>query len=288
MAKTKQKFREKLRRQYRLVILNDSTFEERLSVKLTRLNVIIIGSTSLVLLVLLLGSMIVFTPLKEYIPGYADVDLRRDLNRLYMKTDSLEKELDAKSLFLASIRNVVSGDIDVSALDEERPSDGLDLPEIVDTVSEEELRLREAMESQNLDIQAGLSPEESLFDRLNFFTPVRGIITQTFNSGLKHYAVDIATAENASVKATLDGTVVQATYSIETGYVVVLQHNNNLISAYKHNSSLLKKVGTFVRAGEAIAIAGDSGELSTGPHLHFEIWFNGTPVNPQDLIRFEE
>jgi murein DD-endopeptidase MepM/ murein hydrolase activator NlpD len=205
-----------------------------------------------------------------------------------LKTDSLEKQLDAKSLFLASIKNVVSGEIDAEALDADKPLSEITPPEIIDSLSKEEVKLREMMENQNLDIQAGLSSEESLFQRLNFFTPVRGIITQRFNANIKHYAVDIATAENESVKATLDGTVIQATYSIETGYVLVLQHNNNLISAYKHNSSLLKKVGTFVRAGEGIAIAGDSGELSNGPHLHFEIWYNGTPVNPEDLIRFED
>ena len=286
MSKKKQ-LKAKLKKQYRLVLLNDQTFEERLSFKLSRLNVIVLASSALVLLVVLVSSVIVFSPLKEYIPGFADVNLRRDLNRLYIKTDSLENEINAKDLYLKTIRSIVNGDVE-SLNDLELEHENRDYDQIeLDSIAPEDSLLRARMEEDNLDIKAGFAGEGSLFSRLNFFRPTSGFLTSKFDPGKQHFAVDIAAAEGESVKATLDGTVIQATYSIETGYVLIIQHSNNLISEYKHNSSLLKKVGTFVKAGEAIAVVGDSGEFSNGPHLHFEIWFNGTPINPEDFIRFE-
>ena len=122
--------------------------------------------------------------------------------------------------------------------------------------------------------------------QIHFFPPVKGLVTNSFNSLADHYGTDIVAASNEVVKATLEGTVIMATWTLETGWVIQIQHKNNLISIYKHNAELLKRVGDFVEVGEAIAIIGNSGELTTGPHLHFELWYLGIPLDPEDYISF--
>jgi murein DD-endopeptidase MepM/ murein hydrolase activator NlpD len=122
--------------------------------------------------------------------------------------------------------------------------------------------------------------------QLHFFTPLRGVITNSYNQETDHFGTDIVAGPNEVIKATLEGTVIVANWTLETGYVIQIQHENNLVSIYKHNAELLKKVGNRVLAGEPIAIVGNSGEITTGPHLHFELWYNGSPVNPEDYIVF--
>lgn len=288
MSKRKQ-IKEKLKRQYRLVILNEKTFEERASMKLTRLNVLIAVSSTLVILVFLIVSIISFTPLREYIPGYADVALRRDLNNVYLRVDSLEKALTAREKYLQIVRNVIEGkssDINIGNTNDNSKNQEPYDKEIMDKKSKEDSLLRLEMEAQNLDVKAGFANESNILNRLNFFKPIDGVITGKFEPTKQHYAIDIASDENEPVKAVLDGTVIASTYTIETGNVIAIQHSNNLVSFYKHNSSLLKKVGNFVKAGDAVAIVGNSGLHSSGTHLHLELWYNGIPVNPVDFINF--
>ena len=268
-----------------MVVLNDQTFEERFSLKLSRLNVIILASSALILLVFFIGAMIVLTPLKEYIPGYADVGMRKELGELYVKTNDLQHELEAKEVYLANIHSIVTGTVgEMDSTSQQKNTQEYDAS-ILDGISQSDSSMRAAMESENLDIQSGFVDESKLFKRLNFFTPVKGLISNAFSVEEEHFGVDIAASEGEPVKAILDGTILQATYSVETGYIMLIQHNNNLISAYKHNAALLKKVGTFVKAGEVIAVVGNSGEFTSGTHLHLEIWYNGTPVNPEDFIK---
>lgn len=284
-----EKWYRKLKNKYRLVILNDETYEERLSFRLTRLNVFVLLGTLSIILVLLTIMIIAFTPLREYIPGYMDPRIPKMVYRLQLKADSLEKVVEQKNVFLSTIKNIINGeDITDSVLSE--PNEVVNYDTIILRNTEEDSLFRAEYEKQN---QYNLYfyedqgfQEFSPSTNLNFFTPIKGTITNHFNLTEKHYGIDIVSRSSEPIKSTLDGTVIFSDWTLETGYVIGIQHQGNYISVYKHNSSLLKKAGSHVRAGEPIAFVGETGELSTGPHLHFELWYNGTPVNPMEYIAF--
>ena len=159
---------------------------------------------------------------------------------------------------------------------------------IQDYRSREESLLREEVEEQQKFSLSlfDLSEKPKNLSDLYFYAPVKGMITSRFDAGIKHYGIDLVPTDNLWVNAALDGTVLFADYTAETGYVIQILHSNELVSIYKHNQELLKKAGDIVRAGEVIAIAGNSGEMTTGPHLHFELWYKGKPINPEDYIIF--
>ena len=288
MSKKKKRFLDKLRNRYRLVILDDQSFEEKASFRLTRFNVYVLFSTVLVLTVIAIFSLVVFTPLKEYIPGYGDVHLRKDIVEMELRSDSLHRVVQQQELWITNIRNILMGNIDTSA----KTASGQ--PAYYDTINlehvpEEDLRLREEIErEQNYSLSfSGLQKKgEVALSQLNFFPPLAGYITSDFNPQEDHFGIDIVAAEGAPIKNVMDGYVILSTWTLETGHVIGIQHEYNLVSFYKHNSVLLKKTGNFVKAGDAIAIIGSSGELTTGPHLHFELWHEGSPVNPEDYIVF--
>jgi len=278
---------ERLRNRYRLVVMNDDTFEEKFSLRLTPMGlVILIGAVSIFMTVLVI-SLVAFTPLREYIPGYgSDLDTRKELIRLSVKTDSMESELEKKTIFLENIQHVLRGDIKVDSL-LNKPDSSLRYTRLSFTPSAEDSALRKEMEGQD---QYSLSGDDkgnkNAISGFFFFTPVKGVVTSSFSQEAEHYGVDIAAPENEAIKATLDGTVIFTGWSSETGYVIQVQHSNNLVSVYKHNSKLMKKTGQYVKAGEVIAIIGNSGEQTTGTHLHFELWYNGTAIDPQDYMVF--
>ncbi len=284
--KEKKNFLRQLRHRYRLVVMNDDTFEENFSLRLTPLGLfILIGSITIVLTILVF-SLIAFTPLREYIPGYADVGMRRELITLAMRSDSLEKALTAENLFADNLTNVLQGNIKTDST-QNRPDKSKISSKLKMDASQKEAALKQTIESQD-QYSLSFEPESGKTGISNFFffTPLKGIISASFKTNEHHYGVDIVGPENEAIKAVLDGTVILATWSSETGYTITVQHSNNLISVYKHNSVLLKKVGDYVKAGEPIAIIGNSGEQTTGPHLHFELWYNGSPINPQDYVLF--
>lgn len=291
--KKKDKWYYRLRDKYRLVIMNDITFEERLSLRLTRLNVfIVIGSTT-ILLIVLTTLLIAFTPLREYIPGYTDIELYQRVYDLQNKSDSLEIVFAQKDLYFKNLKNIIEGNpiMDSVYIDTSNYSN-INYDSITLSRSIEDSILRKEYESQNRFSLYFDESENSYNDNatgnLSFFSPVRGIVTTFFSLAENHFGVDVVSNENETVKAALDGTVILSNWTVETGYVIAIQHPRNYISFYKHNSALLKKVGSFVKAGDPIAIIGESGELSTGPHLHFELWHNGSAVNPLDYMTFKE
>lgn len=281
----------KLKNKYKLVIMNADTYEEKLSFNLSRLNVLVLVGTTVIFLIILTTFVIAFTPLREYIPGYTDVSLQREVLRLRQKADSLEIDFARKNLYLNNLRAILEGrEIagDSAASPEEL---AVDLQDINYNRSTEDSLLRSEYEKdaafslyygENDEYQATVSNLGSLL----FFLPLKGVITNEFDPGTKHFGVDIVSDENEAVKATLDGTVIFADWTVATGYTIGIQHQNNFMSVYKHNSVLLKNEGSFVKAGEPIAIVGNSGELSSGPHLHFELWYKGAPVNPRDYVAF--
>ena len=285
-TKKEKKFAKKLLNKYRLVILNEDTFEERFAIKLTRLNVFVITSISAIFLVFLTILLIAFTPLREYIPGYSSAKLKKEASMLNFKTDSLVQELELNKRYYASIRKVLTGD--VTSLEFNRDSvieaakNDLDLLQVATNREDSILREKVAKEDKY-----NLFEESTDRDSYVLFPPVNGTISEGYNIEDKHFAVDVVVATNTPVKATADGTIIFAEWTIETGYVVIIEHNQELISVYKHNSTITKTQGDLVKAGEVIAMSGDTGELSTGPHLHFELWSKGYPVNPTNFIDFQ-
>lgn len=288
-TKKKQKFIDKIRNKYRLVVMNDETFEEKLSFRLSRLNVFVVVGTMSILLIIITTYIIAFTPLREYIPGYADFDTRKILRQLIYKADSLQTNLNQKDLYIQNLKDIMEGKDPSEKVDEKIDKDkNKKYNDIKLQKSKEDSVLRAEFENEykfNLVSSEGAKQAGSI-NNFFFFVPVKGIITNHFNATKKHYGIDIVAKRNEIIKSTLDGTVIFSSWTSETGYVIAIQHANNLISIYKHNSVLLKKTGDYVKAGEAISIIGETGELSTGLHLHFEIWFNGRPVNPAEYMVF--
>lgn len=285
-AKKRKKFAKKLLHKYRLVILNEDTFEERFAIKLNRLNVFVIVALSSILLVALTTLLIAFTPLREYIPGYSSTALKKKAAELSYKTDSLQQVLTMNERYFASIKKVLTGD--VKTKDFNRDS-------IIEAAkkSVDETKLKpnkmDSILREKVDEEDKYNLFESAISSTNFvlFPPVNGTISEGYNVETKHYAVDIVVPKETPVKATADGTIIFAGWTTETGYVVIIEHNNELISVYKHNASITKSQGDLVKAGEVIALAGNTGTLSTGPHLHFELWNRGYPVNPTNFIDFK-
>lgn len=284
--KDKKKILKRLLHRYRLVVMNDDTFEENLSLRLTPLGLFISVGSITIVMIMLVTSLIAFTPLREYIPGYADVGVRRELINLAMRSDSLEKALTQQTLFTANLTNVLQGNIKPDS-SQNRPAKNNTYSKLKMDASQKEAELKQKIESQD-KYSLSFEPESARNAMSNFFffSPIKGRVSASFKASESHFGVDVVGPENEAIKVALDGTVVLAVWSSETGYTISVQHSNNLMSVYKHNSVLLKKTGDYVKAGEAIAIIGNSGEQTTGPHLHFELWYNGNPINPQDYMVF--
>lgn len=281
----KKSWKDRLRTRYRMVVMDDDTFEERASVTLTPLGIVVAVSSITIIMTVLVVSLIAFTPIREYIPGYADVDAQKELLELNKKTDSLVAEATARQSYLDNITNILKGND--TAVNIQNPTDTTGNYDSLDfTRSKEDSLLRDEIEtSDQYSLAIGVTRKTGISGYF-FFAPVKGTITSSFNLAEEHFGCDVASGENEPVKSTLDGTVISAGWTPEDGYVIQVQHGNNLISVYKHNAALLKKTGQYVKAGEPIAIIGNSGEHSTGPHLHFEIWYNGAPVDPQEYVVF--
>lgn len=275
----------KLLHKYRLVVLNDDTFEERFSIKLNRLNVFVFSGIFALTLISATILLIAFTPLREYIPGYSSTALKQKATNLTYKTDSLQQVVALNEQYIASIRKVLTGD--VKSVDFNRDSiieaAQLDINQVDLNPSKADSLLRqEVAQEDKYNIFEGDNQKN-----LVLFPPVNGTITQQYDPELKHYAVDVVAAKDSPVKAVADGTVIFAEWTTETGHVIILKHANNLVSVYKHNASLNKEQGDLVKTGEVIAITGSTGDLSTGPHLHFELWSDGYPLNPAQFIDFD-
>ena len=282
--KRSKKIKKKLLHKYRLVVLNEDTFEERFSFKLNRLNVFVFSTLFALLLIGVTSLIISFTPLREYIPGYSSSKLKKRATLLRYKTDSLQQIISVNAQYLSSIQKVLTGDLKTVDFNKDSILEAarLDVSEIDLSTSEADSILREKV-SQEDKYNPLLGSEEL---NLVLFPPVKGTLSQAYEPAEKHFAVDIVTTKNAPVKATADGTVIFAGWTTDTGYVILIEHPNQLISVYKHNATLTKEQGALVKAGEVIATVGNTGDLSTGHHLHFELWSNGYPIDPLNFIDF--
>lgn len=275
----------KLLHKYRLVVLNDDTFEERFSFKLNRLNVFVFSGLFTVTLICATILLIAFTPLREYIPGYSSTALKQEATNLTFKTDSLQQVVALNEQYLASIKRVLSGDVKTVEFNRDSVIEAakLDISQVnLDPSKADSILRQEVAQEDKYNIF-----EDDNQKNIVLFPPVNGTITEGYDPQLKHYAVDVVAAKDSPVKAVADGTVIFAEWTTETGHVIIIEHPNDLISVYKHNASLNKQQGDLVKTGEVIAITGSTGELSTGPHLHFELWSDGYPINPEQFIDFD-
>ena len=287
--KKRETFFSRLKHTYRLVFLNDNTFEEVWHVRFTLRNVLSITGTIFIILVGGSMALVMFTPMRVLVPGYPTDAMRRQIELTTIRLDSLEYEINLRDKYIHAVNAIIAG------REPELTEAGADhLPvnyeNITFTRSEQDSLLRKQVEEEErYNIQSpsvSMFSEEASLSKLHFFKPVEGVISSKFNLNKNHFGIDIVAAPNAVVKSVQDGTIIMDVWTLETGYVIQVQHVANIISIYKHNARPLKKQGDKVKAGDAIAIVGNSGELTTGPHLHLEIWQNGIPVNPEDYIVF--
>lgn len=283
--KRSKKIKKKLLHKYRLVVLNEDTFEERFSFKLNRLNVFVFSTIFALLLIIATTILIAFTPLREYIPGYSSTSLKKKATNLAYKTDSLQQELYINQQYLASIRKVLTGDVKTVDFNKDSIMQAaqLDAANVNLNASAQDSVLREKVAREDKYNPLANTGEISVV----LFAPVKGTISEPYNPKDKHFAVDVVTVKDAPVKAVADGTVIFADWTAETGYVMIIEHRNDIISVYKHNASLNKEQGELVMAGEVIATVGNTGDLTTGPHLHFELWSDSYPIDPTNFIDFE-
>jgi len=276
----------KLTHKFRMVLLNEETYEEVGHMRLTRLNLIAVTGVIVLLIVAIVYVLIAYTSIREFIPGYPDAAMRQNIRENAMKIDSLEYEQAVRDQYFDNLKRIITGEAPLSYLNDTTEVSRRE--EIAFSRSSNDAMLRQQVTAQEQFRQGVVGKdqlEESLED-INFFTPANGIITNAFNPMEGHFGIDLVAPPNEVVKATLDGTVTMSTWTLETGYVIQIQHDFELISVYKHNAGLFKSVGQKVSAGDAIAIVGNSGELTTGPHLHFELWHDRVPLNPADYIVF--
>ena len=286
------KFISQLKHRFRFVFYNDNTFEEVWHMRITIMNVLsVVGSITLLLV---FGSMalVMFTPMRQLVPGYPTDAMRTQIMTNAIRLDSLEHEIRLRDRYFNAINAIVTGR-EPESVETENVDTPVNYDNITFTRSEQDSLLRKRVEEEerfNFGMRTQtVTPsfsDEVLISRLYFFKPVEGMITNKFDLNNNHFGVDIVAAPDQVVKSILDGTVIMSAWTSETGYVVQVQHTANIVSVYKHNARPLKKQGDRVKVGDAIAIVGNSGELTSGPHLHLEIWQNGIPVNPEDYIVF--
>lgn len=270
----------------RLVILNEDTFAEIFSLRLTLMNVFVVASVGAVLIIFVTTLIIAFTPLREYIPGYASPGLREEATALALKSDSLDQAIKKNEAYIASIRKILTGDLDYAHLSKDSiTAAGAAESKQVPAASDAEKELRQQVEQED---KYNLFEQARPMTGLVLFAPVKGHIVRKYNAASRHYAVDVAVSRDTPVKSVANGTVIFADWTPSSGNVMIIRHRDGVISAYKHCESLTQSEGDIVRTGEVIGIAGGkNGHGSGGIQLHFELWKDGHPIDPTQFIEFE-
>lgn len=286
MTRIKKEKRNRLRSKYRFSIFNDTSHEELFVFRANGLMMLISISLSIVMIILLVTVLISYTPLREFIPGYPNAQTRRAIVLNALKVDSLEQAVKLWDFELNNIQRIVTGQKPLDLEKIETHSDTSKTINLRSSDSKDDSIMRKEVAKQEMFNLGTKRNQIEQIEGLHFFPPVKGIISDGFNLATNHPFVDVAAPSNAVVSAVLDGTVIMANWTDETGYVIQIQHSNDLISIYKHNTKLLKKAGDNVKAGTAISLVGSTGALSTGYHLHFELWHKGVAIDPTKYIKF--
>lgn len=281
----KKRFLRKLKNKYRLIVYNDTTLEQVWYMRISRLNVLSIFAPVLLILIVLIVVLIAFTPLREFIPGYPDDNTRRQIVYNAMKADSLEKVILSWDRYFDNVNSILTGK-DLAPIEETLPDTLLGRQSNASVLVSKDSLFRAQVEREeqfNLSIQ---SSKKKDFENLLFYPPVKGAISETFNLSENHFGVHIATESGTAVTSTLDGTVLTVYWTLDEGYTIMIQHSDNLISIYKQVARPLTKAGDRVASGEAIAFMGTATDVSKNVELHFELWHNGSPINPAIYITF--
>lgn len=276
----------KLRMKYRLTITNEKTFAHIVSFRLSIHNLFLILATLSLVLILLVYVIIAYTPLKEYIiPNYPELEEREKIEHNAELVDSLEYQMKLYAQKMQVLETILSGDdpSEYAAIDSIIVQQTENYANLNFDISPADSMLRmEIQETEALNVNFHANTGGVRIENLFFYPPINGVVSSNFSQG--HFGTDVVAAENSIIHSVLNGTVLLATWTIETGYIIVIQHSNDFISVYKHNAKLLKKAGDQVVAGEGIALVGNTGDLTLGPHLHFELWHEGKPVNSENYI----
>ncbi len=290
MTKNKTSFFKKLKHKYRLVVFNENTYQEVWWIKLSRLKLINAFILLFILFATITALAIAYTPLKEYIPGYPSGEIKNNIILNAIKVDSLEQALKIKEQYFNNLKKIIYGKElnNYVNYNKDTISDSIYNIDLNHKLSKNDSLLRvqiESKDSYNISSYETITISDNLSD-IHFFPPLKGIITNKFDKKNHHYGVDIVSSANEPIATTLDGMVIFAGWTLQTGYVIQIQHKNNLISIYKHLDHLIVEEGDEVKTADPIAFVGNTGEETTGPHLHFELWYNGKPLNPENYINF--
>ena len=278
-------FWKRVRFKYKLSFINENTLEEVWSFRLSLFSAFVTLTVYAISLITITALIIIMTPIRNYLPGYLDVEVRKEIMENALRADSLERMIQIQDLYSRNVTQIMSGEIELDSI---RRIDSLaqtDVDYQIPRSEAEQAYVKDFEQDEKYNLTV-LDVNASHSNTFFFYKPVNGMVSSRYQADIRHFGIDIAAKPNESVLATLDGTVVYAGYDPNEGNVIQLQHKNGFISIYKHNETLLKEPGQSVVAGEAIALVGNSGVLSTGPHLHFELWLEGKPVNPEDYIVF--
>lgn len=278
-------FWHRIRFKYKLSFFNENTLDEVWSFRLSQLSAFVTLLLFALFLIIVTSVIIIMTPIRNYLPGYLDVEVRKNIMQNALKADSLERMVAIQSLYLNNVAQILTGNISIDSIREIDSLARTDASYDIPRGEQEEAFIKEFEEEEKYNLTV-LTPDAVPSDGQFFYKPINGIITNSYDARMKHYGIDLVAASKSSVMSTLDGVVIFTGYDSNFGNVISIQHRNGFVSIYKHNDSLLKTVGDKVSAGEAIALLGNTGKISTGPHLHFELWYKGKSVNPEDYIDF--
>ncbi len=289
MTKKKKNIFRKLFQKHTLIILNEESQEEQFSFRLNRMNVLVVIALMTFFTIACTTLIILYTPLHDYIlPSEKQVDVmdKQEILNLTNQIEELQTRTKANDLYIKNLRTILAGEVPIPEIDTTQNPviKSVDLSKVDLSPTEDDLELRKEVEQEEMFSVNGNQDNQESGSLL--FTPLKGILTSGYSTEENHLAIDIAAQKGEAIKSVAMGTVIFTDWTPETGYVVVIQHQRGMISVYKHALTVYKKMGDVVKKGEVIAAVGNTGELTTGPHLHFELWIDGTPVDPQQYIVF--
>ena len=279
--KTK-KQKKQINKNYRLAVMEENSYQEKFALSLSIRNIFLISSSIAFVIILITSLLIFYTPIREYIPGYDTTKIRIQAIQNLDKLDSIMNSLEKNEQFIEAFSRTINGQDFLNQYENSKIKE-LDITDLEVSTSIEDSILRKIVEVED---KFNIIETEDDFQAPNLISPASGIISEGFDFGKQHYGVDIVLKERTPIKAVYDGIVLFSEWTLNYGYTVVVFHKNELISTYKHNQSVKVETGDFVQTGEVIALSGNTGEFTSGPHLHFELWDLQGPINPEDLIKF--
>ena len=280
--KKSKKLKNQASKNYRLAVVEEDSYQEKFALSLSKRNIFLITFSVTFIIILTTTLLIFYTPIREYIPGYDTSKLRIQAVENLEKLDSLMISLKKNEQFVEAFSRTLNGE-EFNNQYEDSQLKAIDISELDLDINIEDSILRKIVEVED---RFNIIERDEKLVTSNLVSPASGLISDGFDYGKQHYGVDIVLKERTPIKAVYDGIVLFSEWTLNYGYTVVIFHKNELISSYKHNESVKVKTGDFVQTGEIIALSGNTGELTSGPHLHLELWDLQGPLNPEDLIKF--